>query len=298
MKSDRLFDAIGELPDEYVQDARPAAVLKRKVPWGVWAAAAACLVVAVLIAVPLLNREPDKASIAYDTKSTNEIAEESESAIAEGAGESEDLSGLYGGGPDATSSSGSSETYGDEPNIAPENKASELPAGALTKEEFEEHNLAFYAGVYGDEYTYEEYLADYANVTKNPVFDALLNGDGTSRFFASSVSAWKSSASSVEQTQNATVYVDGLSSLGSGPVVQLSHSGVHYEQDDEPFDRAAERGERTDYEIDGFEVQKYFGSDTCWARIMIDGDWYMAHSSNEAAIDETMAELAAIANQL
>lgn len=280
MKSDVLFDAIGELPDEYVQDARPATVLKRKVPWGVWAAAAACLVVAVLIAVPLLDDGANSADATRSTVMTSEIVEESE-AMTTGAG-----------APATEEKNAEDEDFNDEPDLTESN---ELPAGALTEEKFEEYNLALYSGVYGGTYTYEEYLIDYENVTKNPVFDALLNGDGTDRFFAVNVSAYMASPSSDAQTQNATVYLNGIL---APPTVQITHDGVYSEQDDEPFDRAAAAGTRRDYEIDGFEIQKYFGSDTYWARIMIDGDWYLVYGVDEAAVDETMAELARIANEL
>ena len=321
MKSDLLFDAIGELPDEYVEDARPATVVKRKVPWGVWAAAAACLVVAVLIAVPLLNGGMDAAT--SDAAFISEIVEEPESAIAAGGTMEPEASEEEGKNTEVSDFGDASNAY----EAAPEGSESastsnELPAGALTEAEFEEYNLAFYAGVFGGPYTYDAYLLDYANVTADPVFDALLNCDGTDRFFASSVSAY-------QQTQNATVYLDGIL---SGPMVQITHNSIHYEQDDEPFDNAGTYGIRSDYEIDGCEVQKYYERDmwiargldapeaflpnpdndpeiaqtnfnermqyTYWARIMIDGDWYMAYGYDEAAIDETMTALAAIANRL
>ena len=294
-----------------MENADAATANTKRFGWIKWAVVAACVLVAVLIAVPLLNDGMD-AAVSRDAIATNEIVEGSESAIAEGAIEAEAAPEE---GKETEAAEGAAHNaYGET--------ESDLDAGALTEEEFEEYNYAAYSGVYGGPYTYEEYLADYANVTANPVFDALLNGNGTERFVASSVSAY-------QQTQNATVYLDGIL---SGPMVQITHNGIHYEQDDEPFDNAKAYGILSDYEIDGVEVQKYYERDmwiakgldapeaflpnpdndpeiawtnfnermqyTYWARIMIDGDWYMAYGYDEAAIDETMAELARIANSL
>ena len=283
MKSDILFDAIGELPDEYVQDARPATVVKRKVPWGVWAAAAACLVAAVLIAAPLLNgNETNSADAVRDMAINNGIVEAPESVIAEGAMEAE-AAPEEGKGTEAAGSAA--------PNAYSSATESELGAGELTEAEFEEYDLASYSGMNDTRYTYAEYLDDYASVTADPVFDALLNGDGTERFFASSVSTF-------EQTQYATVYIDGLTSLGSGPHVYLQHNDVYSEDDWAEFEEAGELGIRDDYEIDGVEVQKVFFMAEYSARININGDWYKVYGADEATIDETLAELAAIANSL
>ena len=56
MKSDKLQDAVGLVRDDFVKDAEYAVERQAKVyPWLKWAAVAACLGVAVLIAVPALS---------------------------------------------------------------------------------------------------------------------------------------------------------------------------------------------------------------------------------------------------
>ena len=291
MKSDLLFDAIGELPDEYVEDARPATVVNRKVPWGVWAAAAACLVIAVLVAVPLLNGGADSAAETLDMKATNEIVEDAESAMAAGTAapvmdeknaEGKDWSGVYGDGsfePNPTSAESTA-------------FATDLPAGAVTEAEFEEYNLASYTSLFGGVLTYEIYIAGYQHATENPVFEALLNDGGTERFFASYASADNFS-------QWATIYVDGISTVDKSLSVHIEHDDVYFEQEWEYFEGTGDREvEVTEYEVDGVEIQKYFMSDIHYARINIDGEWYLVTGYDEAAVDDVMAELARIANEL
>ena len=295
MKSDKLFDAIGELPDEYVQDARPATVLKKKSSWGIWLGAAACLLVAVLIVVPLLNGGANSADELLNAEITNEIVESTEveeDIITSGASEpvSEEKNATTEEEPESAYSS----MYGDITPATPptSDDSTELPAGAVTEEEFEENNLASYTSLFGGILTYEIYLAGYQDATENPVFDALLNNYGTERFFASYASADNFS-------QWASIYVDGISSISSSLAVHLEHSDVYYEQEWKYFDGTGPKQvEVTNYEVDGVEIQKYFLSDIHYARISIDGEWYLVTGYDEAAVDDIAAELARIANEL
>lgn len=295
MKSDKLFDAIGELPDEYVQDARPATVLKRKVPWGVWAAAAACLVIAVLIAVPLLN------------DGANNAAETRDAVISDGVEDTEEKSAEE-KNAETTSGSSAPEAANPEETVSEGAEDSAIPtsdtlfepnAGMATEEEFEEYNLALNTSMFGGVYTYDMYVEGYERATENPVFDALLNSHGTERFFASSPDA-------DNFTQWAKIYVDGISTVGKSLAVRVEHSDVehsdeYYEREWEYFEGTGDREiEVTEYEVDGIAIQKYLypNTNTYYARINIDGEWYLVTGVDEAAVDETMAELARIANQL
>ena len=288
MKSDLLFDAIGELPDEYVQDARPAAVLKRKTPWGVWVAAAACLVIAVLIAVPVIGGMRADEAAPRDTEPINELADE---PVAETSGVNyEPVSEEK--RAEANPEEPNYTVYGDPTSGGSDSSEIEFPAGAVTEAEFEEYNLALYSSMVGGEYTYEMYLEGFERAIENPVFDALLNDGGTERFFASSTYV-------DNRTQMATIYVNGLSTVGSSLSVHIEHSDVYFEQDWKYFEGTGDREvEVTEYEVDGVEIQKYFMSDIYYARIMIDGEWYLVTGVDEVSVDETMAELARIANEL
>ena len=294
MKSDILFDAIGELPDEYVQDARPATVLKRKVPWGVWAAAAACLVVAVLIVMPYFKEgwSANRAdfALAEAEAESNDGSINAEEKATETTSGSTAPEGVAAEG--AIAEGAEPVMYGDDADV-PASESGELPAGAATEEEFEQYSLALFTTLFGDgEYTYEQYLGGYKRAIENPVFEALLNGGGTERFFAASASA-------DNLTQWASIYVDGLSTVGKSLSVHIEHSDVYFEQEWKYFDGTGDREvEVTDYEVDGIEIQKYYMADIYFARINIDGDWYLVTGYDEAAVDKTMAELARIANRL
>ena len=266
MKSDKLFDAIGEAKSEYVQDAEAKPAAKRY-GWVKWAAAAACVLIAVLIAVPALSgKAPEVESEPVEPVPVDMPADEPVN----------------------------------EPADEPEREAG---AGALTREEFE-GDLSSYSNTSGFSfeelndpgYTYGDYLADYAGVTENPVFDALLNDGGVERFFASRVSAFLQIPEA--HIQEATVFIDGISTFDWGRFVYLYHNDDYSDYDWLVFEQAAEQGVRDDYEINGVEVQKFYFLENYDARILIDGDWYNVYGPDESGVDETLAALADIAKRL
>ena len=287
MKSDILFDAIGELPDEYVQDARPATVVKRKVPWGVWAAAAACLVVAVLIAVPLLNGGLD-AAVSRDAIATNGIVEGSESAIAEGAMEAE---------------------------AAPEEGKGSEAEGAVINEDVEDVSSGGTINV--SSFFYDSYDEFAANVS-DPVFEALASSELLQDRDVMYTLAGDETSEGTLDPYQITIYLDASTRTTNYGFARPFEESAHYEDScpfPKVFDQAEEKGTLTTYSIDGIEIEKCCQSDVFRApgsssgffrstgseyneRININGTWYYVFGNTESETDGLAAALADIASQL
>ena len=104
MKSDKLFDAIGEARGEYVQDAEVVQTAKPN-GWVKWAAVAACVLIAVLIAVPTLKDkapevEPEPAEPTPVEEPVDEPADEPVDTPASDDGENADVNNILIGGSD------------------------------------------------------------------------------------------------------------------------------------------------------------------------------------------------------
>ena len=294
MKSDLLFDAIGELPDEYVQDARPATIIKRKVPWGVWAAAAACLVIAVLVAVPLLNGGVDSADAMRNMEVTNEIVHAPESVIAEGAMESE-AEAEEGKGSEAAGSA--TNVYGDGTDIAADPTGSENLIGET------DHHFDNYE--------------DFAEYAQDSVFEAFVATElAQQRDITFMAKGFDFDDDGFRLTSISMGFDADVVDVGKTAIMSANPTITRYYDDlmiDGYFPSAKEEGVLTEYKIDGIEIQKYESSelfaafgDTEWdpndllfcERVHIGDAWYHVEGTNEAKVDDIAAELARIANEL
>lgn len=298
MKSDKLQDAVGLVRDDFVKDAEYRVERQAKVyPWVKWVAAAACLAVAALIAVPALSgKAPEVEPEPTEPTPIEEPAVES----------------------------------ADEPVTMPEIEIRQAHIRVATEAQFDEsvnirQSSGAAAGVAGEVYTYEDYLRDYEAVTQNPVFAALFASQTTQQYDVIEVSAF-------DNVQAAVLAVDGFSKVLVNSAVQVYHNGVYYETDWEGFAGADNLGVLITLEVDGIEIQKYCERDvldakgydtpdepmpnpdndpdiawinfterseyTRWERLQIDGEWYLVYGTNEAEVDEFAAALAHIAATL
>ena len=295
MKSDLLFDAIGELPDKYVQDARPATVLKRKVPWGVWAAAAACLVIAVLVAVPLLNDGANSADAARDIAATNEVVEENENAKTGGTAETtakttaEILDAEAADEPEAKATGTAGGAYGD---------ADPSGLGALTIRLYENYD-------------------DFFTFVQNPVFEAIFYTDVAQRHYLGfTVQGFEADDGTFEpyaismDFDAALLELEGFSLHEADPQISFCYDDAN--SNDSSYADAEAKGLVSEYQVDGVDIQKFNLTDynqtlgimtTIYVpyyceRVDIDGAWYYVEGSDEAEVDEIAVELARIANEL
>ena len=307
MKSDKLFDAIGEARGEYVQDAEAVPAAKRY-SWVKWAAVAACVLIAVLIAVPALNGkapevEPQPTEPApVETPVDTPVDEPSDKPETEPV------------------------QLKDREAVAAEYFANGGNAGGGTGAEATE--FAFMT------YTYEDYLNDYAAIRENPVFAALFDDPQTQQFDVVSIGLPTKNAN----YENVDMVVDGFTKRDEdGTYLPFDHYVCiqHYESDalgethesalvgtttplgedtEQAFTQAESLDIRTDYRVDGVEVQKYSqndfwrasdspmhqeGSDenTFWERIIVDGDWYVVYGDLEADVDTIASVIARIVSQ-
>ena len=295
MKSDLLFDAIGELPDEYVQDARPAAVLKRKVPWGAWAVAAACLIVAVLIAAPLLNGVTNSADAMRSAEVSNEIVEDAESTVTSGTTE--------------TTAETTAEILGAEAADEPEAKSTEATGGA-----YDDTDPSGSGGL--TIRLYENY-DDFFAFVQNPVFEAIFYTDVAQRHYLGfTVQGFETNDGSFEPYAismdfDATLLeLESLSLHEADPQISFCYDDAN--SNDSSYADAEAKGLVSEYQVDGVDIQKFNLTDynqtlgimtTIYVpyyceRVDIDGAWYYVEGSDEAEVDEIAAELARIANEL
>lgn len=63
MKNDKLFDAIGDVNEKYVEAARRPVPKTRKMNWKSWGAMAACLALLLAVSIPTLNNQKNKITL-------------------------------------------------------------------------------------------------------------------------------------------------------------------------------------------------------------------------------------------
>ena len=267
MTAEALLEVMGDIRVEYVWEAEkvsaPAKTATRKRGWVKWAAVAACVVVAVLIAVPRLW-----------------------GVVSKGGNGTEGPSGI------------------------PINSGSSLFGGANARMPYERDYLY---------HTYEELSHDY----EDPVFEALETGALAQEHkitFGLVYSA--KTTSDTEYLVEARVAFDAPSSNFYGEDVPVglvryinNETDVMLREND--FAEAEYYGTRTDYIVDGVEVQKYehyhtsevmFGgilSDLSSSatdpltsyqeRVSINDEWYYVYSADESLADALAMALAHIA---
>ena len=322
MKSNKLQDAVGLVRDDFVKDAEYQVERQAKVyPWVKWVAAAACLGVAVLIAVPALNGKTPEVEPVEPTPVEEPAVEPADKPRAEAANDPE-------------------VEPADEPVSNPTTSDSTIHLATIrlaSNEEFEEStninvNLAadvssitsgVAGGVADGSYTYEDYLRDYEAVTANPVFAALFASEVAQPFDIIGVAAWSN-------TQCAELAVDGFSKTYVESAVDIIHNGDYPEDTDSMF--ANDTGVVTSYMVDGIEIQKYYERDaweamgfdtadepipnpdndpeiawinftermeyTYWERVSVAGEWYLVYGTDEAEVDAIASALAHIASQI
>ena len=274
MTATRLLGVVGDIEDEYVReaDARPAKV--KKFAWVKWVAVAACVVAAVLIAVPL----------------------------------------LWNPGP-----------KGDENPDGPSGKlisSGSLLGGANARMPYERDYL------YN---SYEELAVDYAD----PVFAAFENSDVAQQHKVTfglvcsakpqnNTNVWDEIVWGDEYLVEARVAIDAPSQDFYGEdvpagIVRHVNNETDSSQREYEFGDAERLGTRTDYIVDGIEVQKYewfhymdvlteeitgktFPAEnpqtSYQERVNIDGEWYYVYSKDEATADALATALARIAASL
>ena len=305
MKSDKLFDAIGEARSEYLQDAEAVPALKRY-GWVKWAAVAACVMIAVLIAVPALNGKAPEVEEPTEPTSieepTNELAEEPSDEPADTPTEYSDIT-VY--------------TPTDEPVITP------TPEGGAGREGGYPRINSVFA-------TYAE-LAAYI---EEPVFEAFLATEEAQRhqlLFTMQEYADASGPNEGKYWINRTeIIIDGLQepmprtyetastqeeldTANNPSTVYVVHY-THYSTDTQinpGFDNAAEKDVLTTYQVDGTTIQKYDMADYLGymyealemeptheyvERLMIGGICLEITGRDEAKVDaiaEALAHLAA-----
>ena len=271
MTATRLLGAVGDIKDEYVQEADAMPVRVKKFAWVKWVAVAACVVVAILIAVPLLWNPATK---------------------------------------------------GDESPGGPSGKlisSDSFLGGANARMPYERDYL------YN---SYEELAADYAD----PVFEALANSSIAQQHkvtFGLVCSAKPQNNTNGldeivwgdEYLAEARVAIDAPSSNFYGEdvpvgIVRYVNFETVASQSEYDYGDAERLGTRTDYIVDGIEVQKYewfhymdvlteeitgkafpaeYPQTSYQERVSINGEWYYVYSADEGLADAVASTLARIA---
>ena len=295
MKSDKLQDAVGLVRDDFIEDAEFTAERKAKVyPWVKWAAVAACVLIAVLIAVPALQGKAPEVDpkLAKPTPIEEPAVEPVNEAT-------------------------------DEPEIEPEIKPETEPTPSDTAQP------GWAAGgiwVETRDYaSYEEFAAD----IYDPVFEAFAASDeGQKHNYTYQVN----STPNTSVGEDGELHEDGTSiriscSWSNSFEVVLANdieTVTVYSYNYEPilaqsFAVSDEEGTSKNYQVDDIEVQKIGGDGTqritmdgVWRffeggddfssqtieRVNINGLWYYVEGTNEAEVDAIATELARIAAML
>ena len=274
MTATRLLGAVADIKDEYVLEADTTPVKVKKLAWVKWVAVAACMVVAVLIAIPLLWGPTPKGDKSPDGPSGKLI------------------------------SSGS------------------LLGGANARMPYERDYL------YN---SYEELAIDYTD----PVFEAFENSDFARQHNVTfglvcsakpqnATNGWDEIVWGDEYLVEARVAIDAPSQdfygedVPAGIVRYVDFETVS-SQNEYEFGDAERLGTRTDYIVDGIEVQKYewfhymdvlteeitgttFPTEnpqtSYQERVSINGEWYYVYGEDEATTDALASVLARIAASL
>ena len=274
MTAERLLGVVGDIRDEYVQEADIRSTGVKKYGWVKWLAIAACVVVAILIAVPMLWNPATKGDESSDGPSGKLISSDS------------------------------------------------FLGGANARMPYERDYL------YN---SYEELSQDYTD----PVFEAFENSDVARQHkvtFGLVCSAKPQNATNVwdeivwgdEYLVEARVAIDAPSQDFYGEdvpagIVRHVNNETDASQREYEFGDAERLATRTDYIVDGIEVQKYewfhymdvlteeitgtaFPAEnpqtSYQERVNIDGEWYYVYSKDEATADATASALARIAASL
>ena len=291
MKSDKLQDAVGLVRDDFIEDAEYTAERKAKVyPWVKWVAAAACVLIAVLIAVP-----------AIEGSSPDVVSKSSEPTPVEGP------TGDPVNEPDTEP--------GVEPDDEPTTSYTAQPSWAAGGIWIETRDYA----------SYEEFAAD----VYDPVFEAFAESDeGKKHGYTYQVNSTPNTSvgEDGELHEDRTLIRISCSWSNSAEVVLANdvESATVYSYNYEPilaqsFAVADEEGTSKNYQVEGIEVQKIGGDDTqritmdgVWRffegggdfssqtieRVNINGLWYYVEGTNEAEVDAIAEALAHIAATL
>lgn len=284
MTAERLLGAVGDIRDEYVREAGITSTSVKKYGWVKWVAAAACVVVAALIAAPWLQV-------------------------------------IFGG---ATGSNPSATNAVDGPSGRLVNSGTSI-IGANARMPYERDYL----------YTsYNELSQDYVD----PVFEAFEKSDFARQHKvtfglvysakpANDTNVWDEIVWGDEYLVEARVAVDAPSSDFYGEdvpagIVRYVNNETDVRQRENEYSEAEYYGTRTDYTVDGVEVQKYEYFQTSEVmfedllgenmlsdlsssathphtsyneRVSINGEWYYVYSTDEGLADALATALAHIA---
>ena len=324
MSMDKLANALGDVQDEFIRDAHAGAVVKR-FSWVKWAAAAACAVIAVLIAVPALwgkapKVEPEPVEVTEPEPADEPEVEPVDEPEVEPADEPE-IEPV------------------DEPEVEPADEPVDEPVPnepesetiwvsqstgkslipiefhILTTDEPMETSLSGSeaGGVAGGPYTYEMFLRDYAAVTSDPVYAKLFaTQEIRDAYQIYEVSSWDDLRST---GKCAVLDIKGY----SGPFGMASKQSVYIElivqkdgyANDSGFDGAKELGVRVDFVVDGITVEKFRQKDSLkasdsfwyeikersddfliWERVYYNGNWYELYGESEEDLDFVASAMA------
>ena len=297
MKSKMLLTSLGEVRDDYVEDAdtEGAAASVKRFSWVKWAAVAACVLVAVLIAVPALSGKAPE----VESERTEPVPAEEPTQASTNESAYETIDGM----PVIVSSSGLMDGFTDG----------------------------------GDPYTFEDFVRDYKELTANPIFADLFADENIQQNYVVcevGTSNWTFGRDQYAAL-DAQGYPDHRYGVLSNRWVSVElqvyddDSKNYPNNDTHGFDQAEELGVRNDFVVDGVTVQKYNTRDLYvaqgktvleepipnpdndpeideinnreriayirWEQVNVDGDWYVVYGTSEADVDAIAAALARIA---
>ena len=346
MKADKLQDAVGLVRDDFVKDAEYQVERKATAyPWVKWAAVAACALIALLIAVPALKGktpevqpepqaidvvepEPTETSDPIDEPEDEPTDEPVDEPVNEPAFDpANDYTQVpLSNNPAANAVDITVYTPADEP-VAILSPNGETSMGMASGE-------SGYWDIYSVFATYDE-LAPYI---EEPIFEAFLStevgrqysivfdmtesadatGPNEGRYWISNTRmVLDGSLEPMPRTLMDMAYMEKLYAESSETDTDDSTMYIcHYLHStdssvNEMYRLSSNRGLLTRYEIDGFEVQKYDGSEmfngmfgqynlphSYAERVLIDGTWYEVRGSDESKVDTIIETLAHIAAQM
>lgn len=300
MSMDKLQNALGDVQDEFILDAHAGTVAKRY-GWVKWAAAAACVVIAVLIAVPALwgkapKVDPNPVEVIKPEPTDEPEVEPVDEPVVEPVDE-------------PVPNEPESETI----SISQSTGKSLIPIEFHILDTDEPMEISSRAGgqagsVAGGDNTPEMYLAWYTSVKANPVFAKLFATQEIRDTYQirdieySDERDWKLEAV-IFTTKGAGIW---LTTAESHRQVYVEHivyyTDSHYENTG--FAKAEELGVRADFIVDGITVEKYDGNDLPavpglenieayhYERIYYDGSWYELRSYSEEDLDFVASAMA------
>ena len=264
MKADMLLDPFGDIDDEFLEDDEAKAPAKRY-GWIKWAAVAACVLIAVLIAVPALwdkapEVEPEPVESTPIEEPINEPVDEPQNSSSSIYG----ASGVYGTDAYTIDDDGTivySRSYDSYNEFAFDVQDPVYEAFAAS-ETAQEHEISYFAGV-----------ADDGQGNKK-VYSASLAFENWTRAYSSlGVQSWY-----IHEGQG----MEFAQAEDLGVVTTFQVDGIEIQKYTKKDYYAAL------FPDSGIEL----GGDLLWERVHINGVWYYVYGTIESEVDEIATALA------